>query len=135
MELLSFDFPFATFSTEVSAGTYVRSLARDIGAEFEAGAVVTELRRTAIGNVSVGRAVAAPDATAENAVDPSELLPDLVVIHPSDDAVKALVAGIPHPLPSPVEEGRHVLVRNQNDYVSLCVSQNGMLVPLRNAIG
>lgn len=33
-ELESFDFPFATFSCEVSAGTYVRSLARDIGEKF-----------------------------------------------------------------------------------------------------
>lgn len=30
LELLSFEFPIATFSTEVSAGTYVRSLARDV---------------------------------------------------------------------------------------------------------
>lgn len=48
LALESFEFPFATFSVEVSAGTYVRSLARDIGAEFGIGAVVTELRRTAI---------------------------------------------------------------------------------------
>lgn len=34
LTLESFEFPFATFSVEVSAGTYVRSLARDIGAEF-----------------------------------------------------------------------------------------------------
>lgn len=52
-----FDFPLATFVAEVSAGTYVRSLARDVGSEFEAGAVVTELRRIAIGGISVERAV------------------------------------------------------------------------------
>ncbi|MFB0964417.1 MAG: hypothetical protein QMC36_01740 [Patescibacteria group bacterium] len=97
--------------------------------------MVTELRRTAIGNLSVDRAVAPPDATPENAVDPAELLPDLTVLQPADETVAFLRAGISQPSPSPVEEGRHVLVKNSEDYVSLCVSQNGMLVPLRNAIG
>lgn len=81
------------------------------------------------------RAIAPPDATLENAVDPAELLPDLKVLQPTDDAVALLRAGISQPSPAPVEEGRHVLVKNSEDYVSLCVSQNGMLVPLRNAIG
>ncbi|MFZ3233593.1 MAG: hypothetical protein WA194_09005 [Patescibacteria group bacterium] len=97
--------------------------------------MVTELRRTAIGNLSVERAVAPPDATPDNAVDPAELLPDLAVIQPSDDVVAMLRAGISQPCPPSVEEGRHALVRNSEDYVSLCVSQNSMLTPLRNAIG
>lgn len=97
--------------------------------------MVTELRRTAIGNLSVERAVAPPDATPENAVDSAELLPDLAVLQPSDDVVAMLRAGISQPCSSPVEEGRHALVKNSEDYVSLCVCQNGMLVPLRNAIG
>lgn len=96
---------------------------------------MTELRRTAIGNLSVERAVAPPDVTTENAVNPAELLPDLVVIQPTDDVVAMLRAGISQPAEPSVENGRHVLVKNSEDYVSLCVSQNGMLTPLRNAIG
>lgn len=53
---------------------------------------MTELRRTAIGTLSVERAVAPPDATPENAVDPAELLPELVVIQPPDDVVAMLRA-------------------------------------------
>jgi tRNA pseudouridine55 synthase len=135
LEIESFVFPFATFTTEVSAGTYVRSLARDIGSGFGTGAVVTELRRTAIGRLSVDRAHAPLEAGEENAIDSAEILPDMVVLRPSDEIVKNLVAGISQPSPVRIDAGKNVLVRNGEDYVSLCVSQNSMLIPLRNAIG
>ncbi|MDQ1343426.1 MAG: tRNA pseudouridine55 synthase [Patescibacteria group bacterium] len=135
LEIESFVFPFATFTAEVSAGTYVRSLARDIGSEFDTGAVVTELRRTAIGRLSVERAHPPLEAGTENAIDPAEILPDMVVLRPSDEIVKNLVAGISQPSPVRIDAGKNVLVRNEEDYVSLCVSQNSMLIPLRNAIG
>jgi len=45
----------------VSAGTYLRSLARDIGAKLGCGAHLTALRRTAVGPLRLADAVA-PEA-------------------------------------------------------------------------
>ncbi|MFH2118592.1 MAG: tRNA pseudouridine(55) synthase TruB [Candidatus Paceibacterota bacterium] len=44
-------------SLKVSSGTYVRSLAHDLGQTLGVGAIVTNLRRTKIGKYSVSKAV------------------------------------------------------------------------------
>lgn len=43
------DMPFVHFSVKCSKGTYIRSLARDIGSELQTGAYLYSLVRTAIG--------------------------------------------------------------------------------------
>jgi len=58
------------FSVEVSAGTYVRSLVRDLGAALDCGGVLASLRRTAIGPL---RLDAAFPLDAEQLPDEEEL--------------------------------------------------------------
>lgn len=43
------DLPFVRFTVEVASGTYVRSLAHDIGQALGCGAILTKLRRTRVG--------------------------------------------------------------------------------------
>lgn len=50
------DFPFVSFLVGCSKGTYIRSLAHDIGQEIGVGAYLTQLRRTKIGDYSVENA-------------------------------------------------------------------------------
>ncbi|MDQ6972774.1 MAG: tRNA pseudouridine(55) synthase TruB, partial [Mariprofundaceae bacterium] len=45
LKLISYEAPLVTLDVECSKGTYVRSLARDIGAALACGGCVTELRR------------------------------------------------------------------------------------------
>ena len=52
------------FEAVVSAGTYIRSLARDLGAALGCGASVLTLRRTAIGPLRVDLAVGFPSSGA-----------------------------------------------------------------------
>ena len=47
------EFPFVRFSVGCSKGTYIRTLAHDIGQKLGVGAYLTTLRRTKIGNFSV----------------------------------------------------------------------------------
>lgn len=56
---IEIDLPFVRFTVGCSKGTYIRSLAHDIGQELGVGAYLTNLRRTKIGNYSVN------DASAE----------------------------------------------------------------------
>jgi tRNA pseudouridine55 synthase len=53
MELLSFSPPEFVVRVRCSKGTYIRSLARDIGEALGVGAVVKRLQRTAIGHFKV----------------------------------------------------------------------------------
>jgi tRNA pseudouridine55 synthase len=49
LELLSFELPFVSLRVTCSRGTYIRSLADDIGAALGCGASLQELRRTVSG--------------------------------------------------------------------------------------
>lgn len=49
LDLLNFDFPYVSLDVSCSKGTYIRSLARDIGEKLGMGGCVTALRRTSTG--------------------------------------------------------------------------------------
>ncbi|AZZ57728.1 tRNA pseudouridine(55) synthase TruB [Riemerella anatipestifer] len=53
---IEIDWPFVRFSVGCSKGTYIRSLAHDIGQALGVGAYLTQLRRTKIGDFSVEQA-------------------------------------------------------------------------------
>lgn len=50
---VSYSYPALKFTTEVSSGTYIRSLVTDIGDVLKTGAYMTSLRRTQIGELSI----------------------------------------------------------------------------------
>jgi len=57
IHLISYQYPRMAFMVEVSAGTYIRSLAHDIGERLGVGAYLSNLRRTSIGDFSVTQAI------------------------------------------------------------------------------
>ena len=73
LEILEAAVPDLQFRATVSAGTYVRSLARDIGAKLGCGAHLTALRRTAVGPLLVADAVA-PEAVTRAALQDAAIL-------------------------------------------------------------
>lgn len=54
---VNYDYPKLVFTVEVSSGTYIRSLAEDIGAKLGAGAYLSALRRTEVGRFNVKHAL------------------------------------------------------------------------------
>jgi tRNA pseudouridine55 synthase len=52
-EIMAINKPYVKFEITCSKGTYIRSIANDFGEELGCGAVLSELRRTAIGNYLV----------------------------------------------------------------------------------
>ena len=74
VELVGYDFPDLRFRATVSAGTYLRALARDLGELLGTGAHLRELRREAIGALRVSEAVSL------DRVGPDALLPPLGVL-------------------------------------------------------
>jgi len=57
IELVSFELPSVIIKVVCSKGTYIRSLARDIGEELKCGAYLTGLQRTRIGKFTVENAM------------------------------------------------------------------------------
>lgn len=49
IEVLNYDWPELKIRCKVSSGTYIRTLAEDIGAKLDVGAYLTTLRRTQVG--------------------------------------------------------------------------------------
>ena len=58
IRLISYNYPDLTIEAKVSSGTYIRSLAIDIGNALHTGAYVTELRRLSVGEFTVDEAAA-----------------------------------------------------------------------------
>ena len=74
LEIVEAAVPDLDFRATVSAGTYLRSLARDIGAKLGCGAHLTALRRTAVGPLRVEDAVAPEAVTWEQVRDAALLV-------------------------------------------------------------
>ena len=62
-----------SFRVEVSGGTYIRALARDLGEIFESGGTLASLRRTKVGKLSVDEAVSLDDLQVSNIMSESIL--------------------------------------------------------------
>jgi len=97
-DLLSFDPPFADFEIRCSAGTYVRSLARDLGRAMGSAAHLVALRRTAIGALSVDEAVGLDTIESAHAAgrllrSPVELARDWPQVHLDDEDARRIRHG------------------------------------------
>ena len=57
LEMLDYDYPYLSLRAHVSSGTYIRTLAEDIGKALQTGAYCVELRRTKIADWDVKQAI------------------------------------------------------------------------------
>jgi tRNA pseudouridine55 synthase len=92
-------FPAVTFTVRCGKGTYIRSLARDVGEQLGVGAHLTALRRLRVGAFTVERAVTLAELVAGR-VGPAQLadlaaaIAHLPVLHVDKDAARRLRQGL-----------------------------------------
>lgn len=65
LKINSYSYPKLDLTAHVSSGTYVRSLAQDIGDELGTGAYLSVLRRTRVGSYSLTDSISIDKLTAE----------------------------------------------------------------------
>jgi tRNA pseudouridine55 synthase len=65
IELIEYAWPLLRLRIDCGRGTYIRSLARDMGAELKVGGYLTQLRRTRVGEFGVDSAVTLGDLTVQ----------------------------------------------------------------------
>ncbi|MGB6838827.1 MAG: tRNA pseudouridine(55) synthase TruB [Microgenomates group bacterium] len=69
IELVDYEYPILKIKATVSSGTYIRSLALDIGRKIGSGAYLKNLRRTKIGKFDVKDAVKLDNLSKNNLSD------------------------------------------------------------------
>ena len=114
-EVLSWEPPWGEFEVVCSSGTYVRTLAHDLGQAVEVGASLDRLVRTEIGPFHLAHAVPAGelseldrDGLLERAWEPAAALPDWPVITlPHDEAIAMSHGSWMDPLGRTGGEGRY----------------------------
>ena len=106
LELSDWEAPDFALDVTCAAGTYIRSLAHDLGQMLGCGAHLIGLRRLASGNFTVNQAVTV-DELQQSFVSghwlrylrrADEALPDWPAVHLAADAVKQILHGQPIPL-------------------------------------
>ena len=63
IDILHYNWPQLEIKCSVSSGTYIRTLAEDIGEKLGVGAYLTALRRTKVGNYNVSHAISLDEYT------------------------------------------------------------------------
>jgi tRNA pseudouridine55 synthase len=129
--------PRVVLDVQCSAGTYIRTLAQDVGAALGCGAHLTALTRTAAGGFDLEQAHTLADLEALDADQRQALLlpADCLVAHlpaadlSSDDAI-ALMQGRSVPYGSD-RNGLTRLYAPGQGFIGLAEAESGQLVPRR----
>jgi tRNA pseudouridine55 synthase len=113
IELVTYEPPELTFRATVSAGTYIRAIARDLGDRLGVGAHLTTLRREAIGSLRVDDAVSLDEVTPAVVMPTRRVLPDLPGVDLDDAGRRDVVHG------RAVVDGREAGKRGSGEVVLL----------------
>jgi tRNA pseudouridine55 synthase len=134
-EILAVDVDRATFRAHVASGTYMRSIAHDIGQQLGCGAHLESLRRTIAGEFTLGDAHSLEDLDAAsrtgNADDlfihPRKLLPELPCVSATEEMAARIRSGRPVNLPE-LSRARQVKVfEGQKDLIAIATRIAGTL--------
>ena len=134
--LTELNFPSMKISVECSSGTYIRSLARDLGTLLGVGAHVSDLRRLSIGEFSVDNCIDAdslrkgllPGRNAE--VEVSKALGHLRSIEVGKDIAKKLRNGIHIRSPnSEYKNGESIVILCNGELVGIAETDQEVIRP------
>ncbi|KFL50139.1 tRNA pseudouridine synthase B [Burkholderia pyrrocinia] len=142
LDLLACEMPDVTFRVTCSKGTYVRTLAEDIGEALGCGAHLTMLRRTGVGALTLEHAVTLDalsdaDESARDAwLQPVDaLLSTFPSVRLDDACAKRFLHGQRLPLselgPIDAADGERVRVYDATRLLGVARKANGVLAPER----
>lgn len=124
--------PEVDFTVRCSAGTYIRSIARDVGRDLGVGAHLTALRRTAIGEHTVERALPA-DQLDDAAARARVLLTPLAALGhmPRLDVTAADARAVVHgrAIPAPLGTRGPLALVAEGELLAIAEAEGGALRP------
>jgi len=126
LDLVSIDADRVTLVMTVSAGFYVRALARDLGERLGTGGHLVALRRTCAGDLTLADALPLeaaerdPAAAAARVIPLSRMLTHLPAMTLDADAVRRTIQGRDFESRTPNPESRHVrLMDERGDLIAI----------------
>lgn len=127
IELLRYDYPLLELDVRCGAGTYIRSLARDIGKVLGVGGYCSALTRTAVGAFTIQQAVSLENLDlVRDLASPLTALADVQrVMVPDAAQLDRLRHGNGVLLESPAEVGEAALVGETGELLALGTVQAG----------
>ncbi|MDA7494853.1 tRNA pseudouridine(55) synthase TruB [Candidatus Gracilibacteria bacterium] len=131
IEILSYNYPSVTIRAKVTAGTYIRSIAYDLGQIIGTGGYISYLRRTKIAKLDVGSAQILDDFDASQSFDEKLLFGENKIIPLAESLIKRLNQGLVTNMKDfQYPEGEYLVMNS--DHVSNVVTYNeGVLKPKR----
>lgn len=116
-----------TIKVACSKGTYIRSLARDLGLAAGSCAYVVRLKRTKVGAFELRDAVGEADFEPSRDIMPLEIflerIPVIKKIHAVEEAAEPILHGVPVKttffINPPKEEGTYAVFSNQEKFLAL----------------
>jgi tRNA pseudouridine55 synthase len=127
-EILSLTPPLATFRVVCSPGTYVRSLAHDLGQKLGCGAHLTALRRTRSGEFRIEDAVPLSRATEADLIPMERLLPLVPEIEVSGLDETKVLHGNPidaRAITTPLAR----IFNKKGEFIAVATVENGLAHP------
>jgi tRNA pseudouridine55 synthase len=134
-EILSVELDRASFRARVSSGTYMRSVAHDMGRRLGCGAHLESLRRTAVAefNISDAHAVEQVERAAQSGsveamfVHPRRLLPDFPSVTADEENAARIHTGRAVNLPELSQARRVKVFRAQKELIAIATRVAGTL--------
>lgn len=126
-EILSLNLPFMTFHVVCSPGTYIRSLAHDLGLLLGCGAHLSALRRTQSGEFESGHAVALDRLSGADVIPIERLLESWPRIEVSDGDEVKVVHG--NPIHADTHPGFARIFNKKGQFLAVAAVENGWARP------
>jgi tRNA pseudouridine55 synthase len=129
VEALGFTGEKVTFRATVSAGTYLRAIARDLGERLGVGAHLVALRREAIGTIAVDEAVPLGDVSAADLRPARSILAHLPAVDLDEAGRREVLHGRPVEAPGGPGSGAEVALLWEGELVAIAREAEGLLKP------
>jgi tRNA pseudouridine55 synthase len=132
IEVLDYAWPRLTIEVACGSGTYIRSLARDLGAALGVGGYCSRLVRTAVGAFEIGSAIA-PDQLnfARDLIAPLAGLGDLPQVTIDAEGAALVLNGRPVPAAGAVPSGTVALIGPDGRLLAIAEADDNRLRPAK----
>jgi tRNA pseudouridine55 synthase len=129
-ETLALDQPFGDFKIVCSGGTYIRSLAHDLGNAVQTGGHINQLRRTGAGSFTIDQAVPLDEASPKHLIPLSIALQHMTVATLSDSQANTIRQGQAIQFNPPITGPKGLLVNDQGNVIGIArVTETNTLQP------
>jgi tRNA pseudouridine55 synthase len=126
-EMTGMEAPLVTFRVVCSPGTYIRSLAHDLGRKLGCGGHLASLRRTASGEFRIEQAVALERISASDLTPIEQLLGSWPRIEVSGGDEKKVVHG--NQIPGTGSSGFARIFNKKGEFIAVAAVENGWVLP------